>query len=383
LSFEGREAAGSGSQPRECELPCCCLAPRLDITFGKPGAVDNTGSPIRPLPAVPPVQENHNKPGLAYGFVPNYYVEQYDSYETYYAAVIVRAVYDYEARQHDDLSFKKGDRMELVGDRDAMNLDWWVARHVVSKAQGYIPSNYVVVDDNNPESQEWWFVVDRREADKQLQAPGHPIGTFMIRPSADKKSYALSIRDYDDKQKDVFIKHYRIRKMDNGGVYISPRRTFNNIIELVEHYKQTPDGLCCRLTKPCPKEPEPIPFKDIEVERNAIRLIQKLGGGQFGDVYKGKWRNQVDVAVKTLKPGQMTAEAFLEEAKIMHRLRHRKLVQLMGVCSKEEPVYIITELMVNGAMLDYLRKDVRTRAEVLNLKKSSTWLLRLPMVWRI
>merc|ERR1712226_531238 len=29
----------------------------------------------------------------------------------------------------------------------------------------------------------------------------------------------------------------------------------------------------------------------------------------------------------------------------------------MGVCSKEEPVYIITELMVNGAMLDYLRKD--------------------------
>ena len=71
----------------------------------------------------------------------------------------------------------------------------------------------------------------------------------------------------------------------------------------------------------------------------------------------GKWRNQVDVAVKTLKPGQMTAEAFLEEAKIMHRLRHRKLVQLMGVCSKEEPVYIITELMVNGAMLDYLRKD--------------------------
>ena len=53
----------------------------------------------------------------------------------------------------------------------------------------------------------------------------------------------------------------------------------------------------------------------------------------------------------------MSADAFLEEAKIMHKLRHRKLVQLMGVCTQEEPMYIITELMVNGALLDYLRKD--------------------------
>ncbi len=33
----------------------------------------------------------------------------------------------------------------------------------------------------------------------------------------------------------------------------------------------------------------------------------------------GKWRNSVDVAVKTLKQGAMSAEAFLDEAKIMHR----------------------------------------------------------------
>ena len=71
----------------------------------------------------------------------------------------------------------------------------------------------------------------------------------------------------------------------------------------------------------------------------------------------GKWRNKVDVAVKTLRQGTMSPEAFLEEAKIMHRLRHRKLVQLMGVCTLSQPIYIITELMVNGALLDYLRKD--------------------------
>ena len=41
----------------------------------------------------------------------------------------------------------------------------------------------------------------------------------------------------------------------------------------------------------------------------------------------------------------------------MHKLRHRKLVQLLGVCTHDEPMYIITELMTHGALLDYLRDD--------------------------
>ena len=54
------------------------------------------------------------------------------------------------------------------------------------------------------------------------------------------------------------------------------------------HVLAMSDGLCTRLVRPCPKEPEPIPFKDIEVERNHIRLIRRLGGGQFGEVWSGK-----------------------------------------------------------------------------------------------
>ena len=38
-------------------------------------------------------------------------------YLLFTAAVIVRALYDYQARQQDDLTFKKGDRMEIIGDR--------------------------------------------------------------------------------------------------------------------------------------------------------------------------------------------------------------------------------------------------------------------------
>jgi len=29
----------------------------------------------------------------------------------------------------------------------------------------------------------------------------------------------------------------------------------------------------------------------------------------------------------------------------------------MGVCTREEPIYIITELMSNGSLLEYLRED--------------------------
>ena len=32
-------------------------------------------------------------------------------------STVVRALYDYQARQHDDLSFKKGDRLEVSADR--------------------------------------------------------------------------------------------------------------------------------------------------------------------------------------------------------------------------------------------------------------------------
>ena len=59
----------------------------------------------------------------------------------------------------------------------------------------------------------------------------------------------------------------------------------------------------------------------------------------------------------TVQEGQMSRDAFLAEAKVMHKLIHPKLVQLMGVCTNEDPMYIITELMVNGSLVDYLRQD--------------------------
>lgn len=52
--------------------------------------------------------------------------------------------------------------------------------------------------------------------------------------------------------------------------------------------------------------------------------------------------------------GTMDPKDFLAEAQIMKKLRHPKLIQLYAVCTLEEPIFIITELMKNGSLLEYL-----------------------------
>lgn len=70
--------------------------------------------------------------------------------------------------------------------------------------------------------------------------------------------------------------------------------------------------------------------------------------------------NKVEVAVKQLltdNSNHMNSSQFLQEAEILHRVRHRHLVTLMGVCTEGGPIYIIMELVKNGSLLDYLRNN--------------------------
>ena len=50
------------------------------------------------------------------------------------------ALYDYDARTDEDLSFRKGDHLEIINDTQG---DWWYARSRTTHQEGYIPSNYV------------------------------------------------------------------------------------------------------------------------------------------------------------------------------------------------------------------------------------------------
>lgn len=63
--------------------------------------------------------------------------------------------------------------------------------------------------------------------------------------------------------------------------------------------------------------------------------------------------------------GTMDPEDFLREAQIMKRLRHAKLIQLYAVCTLEDPIYIITELMKNGSLLEYLQSKTTSHLHVI------------------
>ena len=96
---------------------------------------------------------------------------------------------------------------------------------------------------------------------------------------------------------------------------------------------------------------------EVEIDKYLIQLKKKLEAGHFGEVWEGVWNEKASVAVKTLKPDTISVEEFLQEASTMKKLRHPKLIQLYGVCTKGEPIYIATELMKYGGLLEYLRGE--------------------------
>ncbi|XP_059473348.1 tyrosine-protein kinase Src42A [Neocloeon triangulifer] len=264
------------------------------------------------------------------------------------------ALYDYDARTDEDLSFRKGEHLEILNDTQG---DWWLARSKASRQEGYIPSNYVA-KLRSIEAEPWYFgKIKRIEAEKKLLLPENDHGAFLIRDSESRRNdYSLSVRDGDT------VKHYRIRQLDEGGFFIARRTTFRTLQELVEHYSQDPDGLCVNLRKACIQVEKPVTGglshstrDQWEIDRGSLKFVRKLGHGQFGEVWEGLWNNTTPVAIKTLKPGTMDPKDFLAEAQIMKKLRHTKLIQLYAVCTMEEPIYIITELMKNGSLLEYLQ----------------------------
>ena len=65
----------------------------------------------------------------------------------------------------------------------------------------------------------------------------------------------------------------------------------------------TADGLCRALKKPCPR-PKPVmddlsrETKDAwEISRDSLQFLQKLGAGQFGEVWKGRFELTLTMSI--------------------------------------------------------------------------------------
>ncbi|XP_063312078.1 tyrosine-protein kinase Lck [Pelobates fuscus] len=276
----------------------------------------------------------------------------------------VMALYNYEPVHDGDLGFEAGETLHILESFG----EWWKAKSLRTGQVGLIPYNFVA-GVNGLEKESWFFKdLGRKDAERQLLAPGNQQGSFLVRESeTNKGSYSLSVRDLDQNQGEV-VKHYKIRNLDNGGFYISPRITFNSLHDLVQHYSNKMDGLCTLLKQPCQTQRPQKPWwaDEWEIPRSRLQLSKKLGAGQFGEVWMGYYNGHTKVAIKSLKEGTMSTADFLEEANLMKQLQHSRLVRLHAVVT-QEPIYIVTEYMENGCLVDYLKTPEGLRLTIYKL----------------
>ncbi|XP_046682989.1 tyrosine-protein kinase Abl isoform X3 [Homalodisca vitripennis] len=262
------------------------------------------------------------------------------------------ALYDFQAGGENQLSLKKGEQVRILSYNKSGE---WCEAHSSSGQVGWVPSNYVT-PVNSLEKHSWYHGPISRNAAEYLLSSGIN-GSFLVRESESSPGQrSISLR-YEGR-----VYHYRINEDTDGKVYVTTESKFNTLAELVHHHSMHSDGLITQLLYPAPKHNKPTVFAlspepdEWEINRTDIVMRHKLGGGQYGDVYEAVWkRYNVTVAVKTLKEDTMALKDFLEEAAIMKEMKHPNLVQLLGVCTREPPFYIITEFMSKGNLLDYLR----------------------------
>lgn len=80
-------------------------------------------------------------------------------------------------------------------------------------------------------------------------------------------------------------------------------------------------------------------------------MEEKLGSGNFGEVYRGSWKGTA-VALKKEK----TQESIDQEALLLRRLNHPHIVRYYGLhLSPENEVYLVMEFMYHGALNGFLQ----------------------------
>jgi len=95
-----------------------------------------------------------------------------------------------------------------------------------------------------------------------------------------------------------------------------------------------------------------------EVPRENVEILEELGLGNFGMVYRGYLDGTMQVAIKTISENasQREKNEFLNEASVMKNFSTWHIIRLLGVVSMGNPPFVIMELMENGDLKTYLRR---------------------------
>uniref|UniRef100_A0A6T7VVI0 Protein kinase domain-containing protein n=1 Tax=Pyramimonas obovata TaxID=1411642 RepID=A0A6T7VVI0_9CHLO len=103
-------------------------------------------------------------------------------------------------------------------------------------------------------------------------------------------------------------------------------------------------------------------YSDWEMDLSKLELGPKLAGGSFADLHKGVYCGQL-VAVKVLRSESVTQNStlqaeFCQEVSILRKIRHKNVVQFIGICTQAQLLYIVTEFMEGGSLYEYYRRRI-------------------------
>lgn len=112
------------------------------------------------------------------------------------------------------------------------------------------------------------------------------------------------------------------------------------------------------LEKIAAQEQKVFPFETLVAATKNFH--QKLGEGGFGPVFKGKLEDGREIAVKKLSQNSNQGKKeFENEAKLLARVQHRNVVNLLGYCTRGAEKLLVYEYISNESLDKFLFKTGR------------------------
>lgn len=112
------------------------------------------------------------------------------------------------------------------------------------------------------------------------------------------------------------------------------------------------------IQKMAAQEQKIFAYETLAAATKNFSAIHKLGEGGFGPVYKGKLNDGREIAVKKLShTSNQGKKEFMNEAKLLARVQHRNVVNLVGYCVHGTEKLLVYEYVAHESLDKLLFKS--------------------------
>ncbi|MEQ2273359.1 hypothetical protein XENORESO_003071, partial [Xenotaenia resolanae] len=108
------------------------------------------------------------------------------------------------------------------------------------------------------------------------------------------------------------VRHFKIFHIDET-FYVEQNQRFNSLVDLVDHYCKNSLNNIESLGSACKRKKPNI--EDINhlldgwlLPKDEFTIGEQLGSGCFSQVFQGRWKNHINVAIKILKNGTLSTK---------------------------------------------------------------------------